>query len=412
MLIAIVVACFLLKHGLSAVESDRVSDEKLLMPIQHRLLSSARQVAVGDTKDKVNCFWLSTTTPALKCIQPENPGTSNPRTLSTPIWATAVIIGSFKTGTDALVGMLGKNQHISVANTAFAKKPCCGPEIYFLNEDEEVVRGLPRYAQFFNQTIGSPHIDLAVEKTPQYAYDLFAPYRARMFLPRTAKFIYTLRNSTEAQISLYLFRNIAAQNKVSYSEYIEQFLGPVFQKWMQCRAAAFERMLIPNIHNNRSWLTIDSLNDPSVFSWETSHNIERQLYTECHTGAYPAGMPFPSNNIHFHAYLHHVNLRRWIHAVGKDRVLCVRNDDILAHPDRVQQRVAEFLDIDMSGWNGYIPEPVVRKSNFKRLAQSQQNLDELSFSTMHRAILATNELYDKFTTVDDSAFLNSVCPFL
>lgn len=267
-------------------------------------------------------------------------------------WSNVVIVGSFKTGTSWVFNVLSRHKEVSVGEIKKGgENLCCGPELEFFSQDSEALQGYSRYSKFFEQGVESPP-RIVLEKSPGYAVDTLTPYRSALFLPSITRFIFTYRDSVETDMSLYLFRNLAKQNKIDYIEYADAMINSL-HLWMECREKAFKNFIIPNSKGELPQLRmVQDLYNRDYFSPHTTHSLETALYQQCHDITIDRRQfSFHVGDHVYQAHLHAMNLRRWVHAVGKDRILCVRNDDELSHPNEIRAIVARFLDLPDEGWS-------------------------------------------------------------
>jgi hypothetical protein len=142
----------------------------------------------------IQCFRTQSLNPPLRCTNRDDMPSKSFRNVQ--------IIGSFKTGTSAMYGLVNKYPNVVEASAELNGKQT-GPEISFMNTDADIAGGYKRYEGFFDTSFNNTVSDretILLEKSPVYAYDTLAPFRAAAMLPRTTKYIYTIRNSTEADV--------------------------------------------------------------------------------------------------------------------------------------------------------------------------------------------------------------------
>lgn len=322
------------------------------------------------SKEKVDCYW-SRNLEKLRCVKVENQNNGNG-----PRWPNFIGIGPAKTGSTSLFDLLAKHENVSIASNEYADRPCCGSETYFLVNAADMNRGASIYSSFFkpiSKTNNNENtILMAGEKTPCYSYATMVPYHAAAHLKQPVKLIFTIRDAVESDISLYLYRGIDIKYKVSYLEWVTPRVE-IFVKYMKCRKDLFNSFLVPDSHGRTDYATVRDMYNASRFSWKDTANMETLIFKTCFQEL-PPGLAFPLYD-HIPERLHAENMQRWIHVFGRENFLCIENDDQIQQPEKVQERVAQFLQLPVGGWKGYVNQ--ARYQAKQHATGGQQQVEEI-----------------------------------
>mmetsp|Transcript_13412 Transcript_13412/g.29394 ORF Transcript_13412/g.29394 Transcript_13412/m.29394 type:complete len:444 (-) Transcript_13412:294-1625(-) len=402
----------------------------LLLP----LLSVSTATAIANPLDSdgvppVQCFRTQTLALPLRCIRSEDKPSKAFRNVQ--------IIGSFKTGTSAMYGLIKHSYPNVVEAVAEMQGKFTGPEIKFINSDIDIAGGYKRYEGFFNVSLDTApdRQTILLEKTPDYAFDTLAPFRAAAMLPATTKYIYTIRNSTEADMSLFMFRGLS-RFKVDYNEYVDIMVHSL-EQWMDCRNRTFPQLFVSASgsapHASQRY-DVDSLFDKRIFSPDVTRQVEDALFSVCSDTFVPRNK-FPwSLGVHvYQAYLHAMNLRRWVHAVGEENIMCVQNDDIVSQPNEVNTVVGRFLGLPRSGhvieapthtgasqWDvgfGLAHTPHTWDGVVERLRADMRQLgiriagnDLMYEKDIDSSAQKVTAVFERYTSSEDRQWLGRICP--
>jgi hypothetical protein len=238
----------------------------------------------------------------------------------------AVGIGPAKTGSTAISRKLCKNTGVLCGRRQRPGQPKqMTVELMVLSGDVILRDGPSALDPYFsqNRTLsakGSKPVML-FEKTPHYAANIQAPLVAAKLLPAHTKYIYTLRNFSTQDMSLYMHREAHKKN-ITYSQWVDESVQ-MHKKWDMCRKKVLDKIVPPRYKNEvRSTYLVDGLlSDAKFVAPEQSYWIEKQMSKTC-------GIPAPDFRPRdlFEELLHHRNLIRWARYVGQDRILCVSDE--------------------------------------------------------------------------------------
>ena len=373
-------------------------------------------ISSSDKDDNTNslpsmqCFPASDK-PKLTCIKREQLDyKSNQKSKRLP---TCLIIGPSKTGTTATVMMLETSSEVSVANKTKIKT--AGDfETDFLIRDDYLEHGPFLYSSYFDETEPVKY-KVVVGKTPAYSWMPLAPYRAKAFMEESPKFIFTIRNASAADMSLYNHRGWSGRMQMDYDEWLLPRLH-TFKEWQSCRQNAYASSLTKDFNGRTDWSTLDDIYDPQKYSWQSAEQIEEYLYKECGFGDTNGNLA-PIYHDYLQERLHGQNLRRWAQVFGEQSILCIQHYDLIMNPMETATNIAQFLKIDPRSYSSM-------KTFFEITGLKSDNFDDYKYSydrtvnslynrasenNVVKALAALDETLRTFTSEKDRAIVTRLC---
>ena len=320
-----------------APKSEEAPVVKPPKPEEAPAAEAPESTVAPENTEKVNCIYLSG---ELRC-QVEEPSRGSEYVIG---------IGPAKTGSSALARVLDTHPDMVVGESTRHDHECCGSELYFFVHENDYVKGVGYYREYFEMQSGSALVN---EKTPEYSDHPLVPYRVRASLGPDVKLIMTIRDSLEGTASLYMHRRTHNSQKIKGARpptFVEwtQHKIELYKKYEECAKKVFGKM----------WLPQPSSKSPRIenwfeaTTWQTASMIDHHLYQKCWLPVFRRSGEFDiqmGNDAATH-YLYLTNLRRWKHVFGSSNVLCVFHENLTVPSKQsgVFEKVMDFLSLDAS----------------------------------------------------------------
>jgi len=266
-----------------------------------------------------------------KCFEPASTATGN----STHIWPGFIGIGPARSGSSNLLWNLEQHPEVQVGQPEKQGQTCCqGSELYFFNKDSLFERGIEFYKGFFGARETGKKI--AGEKTPSYSDHPLVPYRIRAVLGPSVKLLFTLRDPSEAVLSLYSLRGLQDRDvKIQIPEYFDKLWADQ-ERYDTCVGRMLRRLFPDSSYNS-----IFALFQSGKLDIQTAMTIDEYVY-----GCWSRD----KSTIRWHDeilqhYIFEENLIRWHTVFPEGQVMCIWSDEFRSHGREILTRIFNFLEL-------------------------------------------------------------------